>query len=343
MGWPMRQILKAKLVNMAIKVLSEDVSRDFLSDIHKSEKVKIPELNGRVSPYYEYIEPCESNAKLRNDIVFITGRFRSGSTTVWNMFRQLESCKAFYEPFNERKWFLKENRGSGVDSTHRGVSDYSREYDDLEILEQFFEDEWTYRELFMDSHSWNPKMSDYILEIVKSTKLRPILQFNRVDFRLEWLKKHFPEAKILHLYRNPRDQWCSFLTDKALMNSKDVETTYADNFYLNSWCRELSPIFPFLDKRCTSHPYQRFYYLWKLSFMFGKHYADYSFSYESVATNPELEIKKIFDVLGWSDDIERCVSAFEEPALDKWKQYAADSWFYEHENICEQRLKEFFL
>ena len=39
--------------------------------------------------------------------IIITGRFRSGSTLLWNIFRDLPECTAYYEPFNERRWFDK--------------------------------------------------------------------------------------------------------------------------------------------------------------------------------------------------------------------------------------------
>src|SRR5690606_37473813 len=59
--------------------------------------------------------------------VFITSRFRSGSTLLWNVFRHLPDFTAYYEPFNERRWFDPTTRGESVDATHRNVSDYWRE------------------------------------------------------------------------------------------------------------------------------------------------------------------------------------------------------------------------
>ena len=65
-----------------------------------------------------------------------TERFRSGSTLLWNIFRNRKGKTAYYEPFNERRWFDPEARSSRVDATHRGVSDYWREYDGLGELAQ---------------------------------------------------------------------------------------------------------------------------------------------------------------------------------------------------------------
>ena len=69
--------------------------------------------------------------------VFISARFRSGSTALWNVFRNTPDCTAFYEPFNERRFFDSSTRGEYVDSTHRGVNDYWREYEAISGLEAF--------------------------------------------------------------------------------------------------------------------------------------------------------------------------------------------------------------
>src|SRR5262245_36641455 len=37
--------------------------------------------------------------------IVISARFRTGSTLLWNVFRHLPNCTAYYEPFNERRWF----------------------------------------------------------------------------------------------------------------------------------------------------------------------------------------------------------------------------------------------
>ena len=68
----------------------------------------------------------------RSDVVIITGRFRSGSTLIWNLFRQAGGFTAYYEPFNQRRWFDPTTRGNHTDATHRKVANYWREYDNLE-------------------------------------------------------------------------------------------------------------------------------------------------------------------------------------------------------------------
>src|ERR1700738_2953658 len=82
--------------------------------------------------------------------VFITARFRSGSTLLWRLFRSCDACTAYYEPFNERRWFDAARRGTRLDLTHRHVDDYWREYDGLGDLGQYYDENWTRRNLYMD-------------------------------------------------------------------------------------------------------------------------------------------------------------------------------------------------
>src|SRR5262249_14305528 len=143
--------------------------------------------------------------------VFITGRFRSGSTLLWNLFRMADGFTSYYEPLNERRWFDASARGDRVDPTHRGVSDYWKEYTGLEELGRYYCADWIRRNLYMDERHWDPDLLAFVRLLCERAAGRPVLQFNRVDFRLAWLRHHFPAARIVHLYRHPRDQWCSHI------------------------------------------------------------------------------------------------------------------------------------
>jgi hypothetical protein len=185
-------------------------------------------------------------------------------------------------------------------------------------------------------------MEAYINGMVEKSPHRPVLQFNRIDFRLPWFKKHYPHAKFLHLYRNPRDQWCSFLIDKEKMNKDDVETTYRDAFYLDVWCDDLVVHYPFLSKKVTPHPYQRFYYLWKLSFLVGQKHCDISISFEQLTDNPTEIISSIFKAFGISENyVATAAGVIQKPTKNRWKSYANNDWFKHHELICERYLTRF--
>src|SRR5438105_10664268 len=99
------------------------------------------------------------------------------------MFRNIPGLTAYYEPFNERRWFDPSARGSKMDSTHRNVSDYWKEYDGLQELDHYYREEWIGRNLLMDANSWNPDMKRYVEFLIAMAPGRPVLQFNRIDFR----------------------------------------------------------------------------------------------------------------------------------------------------------------
>lgn len=169
------------------------------------------------------------------------------------------------------------------------------------------------------------------------------LQFNRIDFRLPWFRHHFPKAKLIHLYRHPRDQWCSSLVDlKAYPHDARREDFAAhDHFYLLNWARDLKYHFPFLAEQSVSHPYQLFYYIWKLSYLFGRKYAHHSVVFEHLVEGPKAQLGELFRVLNLDGvGLDQLLPLFAKPSLGKWKDYA-EAWFRYHEEACETVLADF--
>jgi hypothetical protein len=114
-------------------------------------------------PYAEIVKGRQAlHTSQRDDIIFITARFRSGSTLLWNLFRHIDGITSYYEPFNERRWFDKSTRGDTIDTTHRGVNDYWSEYSDFEILQQYYQVDWIDQNLLMDSSFWAPEMKRFV-------------------------------------------------------------------------------------------------------------------------------------------------------------------------------------
>lgn len=325
------------VITGSVRILQHPTVKDAINGAvtrEKSLKIK--------NTQQPYRKPHRGSVERQSCPVFITGRFRSGTTLLWNLFRNTDGFTSYYEPFNERRWFDKSLRGSGVDQSHIGVDEYWSEYDNHQALDRFYDEDWTRRELFMDERSWNPDMEKFIEYLIDRSPERPVLQFNRVDFRLQWLRHYFPRAKILHVYRNPREQWLSFLTDQELMNAKDVELSYVDNFYLDIWCDDLKHHFPFLSIENSPHPYQRFYYLWKLSYLFGRKFADLSFEFEKLASDPLPVLKKIYEELGAGQvDYDRLLTLIKKPRFDKFMDYAEDDWFSRFEDESEIILDKF--
>ena len=67
-----------------------------------------------------------------------------------------------------------------------------------------------------------------------------------------------------------------------------------DKFYLRGSAHDLECRFPFLDESTITHAYQIFYLVWKLSYLFGVKYSDYSLSYESLLDEPDKQLAHLF-------------------------------------------------
>lgn len=277
--------------------------------------------------------------------IFITGRFRSGSTLVWQLFRNMPNTTAYYEPFNERRWFEGQDKwGNLVDSSHRGVTDYWREYNGKEHIGRWYDEGWIRHSLYMDELSYNPEMKRYISSLIESAGKKAVLQFNRVDFRLPWLKQNFSNAAILHIYRNPRDQWCSTLGEGSNYRFDTVDTRqFNDRYYLIMWYRDLCKYFPFLSEYDKSHRYYLFYLIWKLSYMFGKKYSDVSISYEDLVNNPYLYVNKLASLADIEQSHDNSLAKLiDTKSTSKWIDYGPAEWFNNVESECEATLDEFF-
>jgi hypothetical protein len=115
-----------------------------------------------------------------------------------------------------------------------------------------------------------------------------------------------------------------------------------DKFYLLMWAQDLKYHFPFLDERVTEHPYQLFYFIWKLSYLFGCRYADYSLAFEHLIDNPVARLTEMFEAVEVENyDLTQLLSLIVKPSRQKWKEYADDHWFKRHETRCENVLAEF--
>jgi hypothetical protein len=349
LGW-LRRPLRNSLFSFVGKIAATDDARAMASGTLRGL------LNGH--PHFLQESACQSPSPYpelgtadpggltcqRSDLIFITARFRTGSTLLWNLFRNIDGCTAYYEPLNERRWFDSASRGERIDPTHRQVDDYWREYEGLEELGRHYCESWIDHNLLMGPDSWDPQMKRYVELLAEKARGRPVLQFNRIDFRLPWFRKTFPRAKIIHLYRHPRDQWCSCFPGGEYFPPTGTMWQFAghDHFYLRSWAKDLRYHFPFLDERNISHPYELFYFLWKLSYLFGRQYADYSLGYEALTAAPDQQLPSLLaalDVTGY--DLNKLRALVDRSSSGKWRKYAEDAWFKDHEAACENVLQQF--
>jgi Sulfotransferase family len=341
---PLRANLRERFFRVLDQALNgEDGKRivaDSLHGLTVQPTLQFPSdlLNSR--PYSDL--PVWSPSSPRRPPIFITGRFRSGSTLLWNIFRHLPGCTAFYEPLNERRWFDPSSRGDRIDATHRGVDDYWREYEGLGHLSQWYRENFINRSLYMDAAAWDPDLYRYIAALIEAAPERAVLQFNRVDFRLAWLRTNFPGVRLIHLYRHPRDQWCSSLVDPTRFPRTGTVAEFEahDHFYLLSWARDLSYQFPFLDPRSAEHPYDLFYMIWRLSYLVGRRECDASVGFEALCEHPDVELPRIFEAAGIDAyDLNVLKGLIVRQPSDRWRAYADGEWFSAREERCEAVLR----
>jgi len=294
-------------------------------------------------------EGADAPAPARSDgarPLFVTARFRSGSTLLWNIFRHTRGLTAFYEPLNERRWFSGGADADRTDPTHVNAERYGAEYAGMADLGQWFDAEWTYRDLYMDAHSCDRRLARYLAELIARAPERPVLQCNRLDFRLPWLRRVFPNADVLWLYRNPREQWLSVQRSSAgappghRLTADESE----DYFYTLAWARDLRRVFPCVDPTQHEHAYAVHYLLWRLSYLFGQQYADVGIAYEDLMRDCAGTLRPAFERFGLNAGEvpgDACAALLKPPMPERWPQYAAADWFNTIEGACEEELARF--
>jgi hypothetical protein len=334
------KIIQQKDVQQAINQIQTELP------LHYPSAETIGYSGKLLNDYIDLAQPMSITDNVdENAPIFISARFRSGSTFLWNIFRQLDSLHCYYEPLNERKWFDEVGRGNTTDDSHQGVNDYWKEYQQFDSSNIQFETDWTFKRLWLDQHSHEPALKNYIESLIEQAPARPVLQFNRVDFRLPWLKKHFPKAKIVHLYRHPRDQWISVTRNsiEVPLNYNGHDLSRYNLFYTAEWADNLSYRFPFLKISQGKHPYYYHYLLWRLSNMLGHKHADICIGFESLCHQFDSIIPSVFESLGITGYDLKTLSALRaQQNGGKWKQYADNNWFTEIESECEFILNVFF-
>jgi len=238
--------------------------------------------------------------------VFIHSLFRTGSTYLWNKFRESSKYYCYYEPlhqilikYNEKTplWDISERSSNQMH--HPLLSKpYLQEYQKLlkpEIGLPYFKKSFPFDE-FTRVQS-DSDFKKYINLLIQGAgKKIPLLQFNRSALRIHWLKKTYPNALNVYLVRNPWDQWQSYVT---MSEENNVDIFHVMDFLIagihnkNKYFKPLTAHVPFFeyhnpdfDHELTIYEtlingyslkekYFTFYYIWLLSLIESVCYSDF--------------------------------------------------------------------
>ncbi|MGD2090142.1 MAG: glycosyltransferase [Candidatus Aminicenantes bacterium] len=153
--------------------------------------------------------------------IFIHSLFRTGSTYIWNKFRQNDKYYCYYEPFHQA---LGELTAANIDTlmtrdfesvNHPPLARYYL-YEYKPLLQDghpglpYFKKSFSFDE-FCYKEGANPDLKKYIDYLIAGAGEKiPVFQFNRSSLRIQWFKKYYPESLNIYLLRSPGDQWLSY-------------------------------------------------------------------------------------------------------------------------------------
>ena len=235
-----------------------------------------------------------------NRVIFISGRFRSGTSMLWNLFNQLPQYCAWYEPLHQN--LLKHIDFVKPQTDHIGIKDYWGTYRGIGELEKFHQAQFGYQQLFLEKHDKWPDLANYIKHLIKQSHNKtPVLQFNRMDLRLSWLKNNFPSAIIINIERQPYPLWVSSRKHIQTDANKNNES-FHDAYDLMQWSVELSKHFPMLQLSNNRNSYYRHYFIWKLSKQMAQANADIHLSLENDFLNTQNGVTTLASQLNWNQE-----------------------------------------
>jgi hypothetical protein len=113
------------------------------------------------------------------------------------------------------------------------------------------------------------------------------------------------------------------------------------NYDLLLWSISLAQDFPFLVEG-ISHPYERFYYLWRLSKIMGERCADVSIDFDrEIQDDPEVGLGKLAGIVELEDaEVARLRGKITRIERGRWQKLMPLERFEQIESRCDKRLAE---
>jgi len=226
--------------------------------------------------------------------IFIVGRFRSGTSFLWQIFNQLQGYCAWYEPLHPE--LLTAIKHIPPKDDHVGITDYWQSYRDNPSFADFYAVEFATRQLYLEPQDDFPALLNYLKHLMAlSGDQRPVLQLNRADLRLSWLRHYFPQATIIHIERNPLQLYYS--QRKHIDKPQRDDLQHWDAYELLPWCWSLSTQFPMLLDAKHDHAFYGFYWLYRMSQILGRRLSDISIQLEADVFESDDYLDKLKQVI----------------------------------------------
>jgi hypothetical protein len=277
----------------------------------------------------------------RQQVLFITGLFRSGTTILWHLLRQFDNVQGYFEPLHDNL-IDSLSTAAAPDPVHVGVEDYYTAYRPfLEDIQRYHRPEFGVNRLCLGGADSHPQLRDYLeLLIARAEGRFPVFKMMRDDFRVPWLKQQFPKATVLYIRRNPRDVWASVVRHTPV--DQRADRWLNTGFDLLIWSANLCPFFSRICSAKIGHSYERVYYLWRISTAVADRYADLIIDFDQgLQTDPAATIKRIATCIGAEvGDIERLAKMVTPRPGGEWRDYAKEALLREIERDCDAMLAE---
>ena len=244
-----------------------------------------------------------------SNLVFISGEFGSGTTLLFTLFRKTPGFHCLYEPLHGQlpEFLVWRDR---VYEHHFFVEDYYSEYKGFTQVAQLFSPDWATTRLALSPNDEADDLYRYLSYLIgMSFGKAPgvVLKENRFAFRLGWLRAEFPRARVIHIYRDPEEQWASLVRRvQGHLGRQDVgqESVEYQGFRLAATCDDLTTAFPELDASNFRTAYARFAKLMELSRAEQERYAHVSVDYADLVGDFQNVCPRIASAIGVDLDVE---------------------------------------
>lgn len=181
------------------------------------------------------------------DPILIHSLFRSGSTYVWNKFREHDRYFCYYEPLHKLL----------LDIDSEGLNYYDKELAICVLKHPFIEAPYfeEYRKLLRKgtmvgvpymkklfisedfcNNNKNHPLREYLDYLITHSEDKiPVMKFNRAPLRIKWFQHTYKDGLNIYLVRNPRDNWQSKVSHANRIDSFFYPWIYLERVKTRIW------------------------------------------------------------------------------------------------------------